>query len=375
MAKDDVSVQLDDPDAPLTIEVPENGPPIEPDPTVLAEADEGATSPPAKKNAPANAPLPRVRLKEAAGEGAAHGGPSAAEEAAAALTASLKASEEARKAAEATANAERARAEHAQRLADQYRTTAESAQEQVATRELSIVSTGIETASQRMKALGEELTRYYEQAEFGKASDTQLEIGRVAAALDRLQETKRTLESGVPTKPTTEGRVEPPQNTNVFEDYVARFRPAEQSWLRAHPECVPPAFGGNPVAHNKMMMGHHAAEAEGIAMGTPEYFAKINSVLGAGSPMSAAAAPVEAAPPARAAAPPAPRAAPSAPPSREPPTANGIRPSTRQVTLTPQQQEAARLSFPHMEPRKAYVQYAVNLMELEAEGKMGRTTH
>ena len=47
----------------------------------------------------------------------------------------------------------------------------------------------------------------------------------------------------------------------------------------------------------------------------------------------------------------------------------------QQVTLSKEQQEAARLSFPHLETKQAYTQYALNLIELTNEGKMNRTTH
>ena len=35
----------------------------------------------------------------------------------------------------------------------------------------------------------------------------------------------------------------------------------------------------------------------------------------------------------------------------------------------------AKVSFPHLPEAQAYGQYARNLIELEAEGKIGRLTH
>jgi hypothetical protein len=35
----------------------------------------------------------------------------------------------------------------------------------------------------------------------------------------------------------------------------------------------------------------------------------------------------------------------------------------------------AKVSFPHLPEQQAYGQYARNLIELEAEGKLGRLTH
>jgi hypothetical protein len=375
MADKDTTVDLPDPDAEIVIELGDDVAAAPPDPTVVAEAaTEGATP----REAPKPKPVPRVRLKEPGEVTGASNEPKAseaAEEAAAALTASLRAAEDRNKALEATAASERARAEDANRRLAASQAEAQAAREQVQSRELAIVSTGIDTAQGQLDALQADLTRLYEAGEFAKVSEMQVKIGKTAAQLDRLQETKTFLETRAPQRPDT-GRVEaaPVNQTSLFERYVSQFHPTAQSWLRAHPECAPAEVGGNAVSNARMMLAHNEAEAAGIKPGTPEYFQSIDAKMAGGavtaaSPLSAAAVPV-AVPKAAV----VPKVQPSAPPSREVPSTTISR-NVRQITLTKDQQEAARMSFPHLDHKAAYTQYALNLIELTQEGKMGRTTH
>ena len=310
--------------------------------------------------------------------------PNAADEAAAALTQSLKTAETARSAAEATAASERARADNASRVAQQHEQAANALREQAEGRELTIINNGIESANRDLAAHRAELERASEAGEFGKAADAQLKLAKAAAALDRLEDAKINYEAGTRKTPLTEGRVESAaadDQRTPFEKYVSSFAPASQAWLRAHPDCVPPEVGGDSTRNSKMMAGHYAARAQGFQPNTPDYFRIIEENTGDRAPVSAAAAVIaagsddaDAAVTQAAAVPkPKPRAQPSAPPSRDPP--NGGQRTTRSVTLTRDQQEAAKISFPQLEPAKAFAQYARNLIELESEGKMGRLSH
>jgi hypothetical protein len=374
MADKDLNVSVPDPDADVVVELGEdvNAPNLS-DPAIVAEAEGTGATP----QEPVKKPVPRVRLKEP-GEEASPSKPSqAAEEAAAALSASLKAAEDRARNAEATANAERNARAEAERRAAAAQADANAAKEQVLNRELSIVTSGIDSAQSELDGLQADLTRLYEAGEFAKVSEVQVKIGKATAKLDRLSEAKLSIESGVAQRAaatSTSGRVEPqPQaQPSLFERYVSQYAPVAQTWLRSHPECTPAEVGGNAAAHAKMLAGHYEAVASGLKEGSSDYFAAIEARLNSEptvttSPLSAAAEPRPAAP----RTPPKP----SAPPSREPPTANNIPRNVRQVTLTKEQQEAARMSFPQLDPKAAYTQYALNLIELTAEGKMGRTTH
>ena len=307
----------------------------------------------------------------------------AAEEAAAALTQAVKTADDARKAAEATAMAERRAREEAERVANQRTQEAAGYREQAESHELTIIESGIESATREISAHQAEWERAQEAGEWAKASAAQVKLAKAAAALDRLENSKATFEANAKRPPTTEGAVtaQGPQIT-PFEQYVSSFPPRAQAWLRAHPDYVPPAIngiplGGDPIKNAAMMEGHFAAKKLNIQEGSDEYFRVIEEHTGHRTPVSAAATvtPVgetEVVPAAKPA--PKPRMAqPSAPVSRDPP--NGANRTTRSVTLTKEQQEAAKISFPQKPINEAFALYARNLLELEAEGKMGRLTH
>ena len=304
--------------------------------------------------------------------------PNAADEAAAALTQAVKTADDGRKAAEATALAERRAREEAQRLAEQRGQEAAGYREQAENSQLTIINSGIETATREVESYRAESERAMEAGEFSKATAAQAKMAKAAAALDRLEDAKINFEAGAKKMPTTEGRVEAPvgPTLSAFERYVSDFTPQAQAWLRAHPECVPAGVGGDATKNAKMMAGHYDAIAKGYSLNSSEYFQTIEEHTGHRAPVSAAAAVKLAGeePEVQPAAKPKPRMAqPSAPVSRDPP--NGPNRTVRSVTLTREQQEAAKMSFPHLPPDKALAQYARNLIELEAEGKMGRLTH
>ena len=300
----------------------------------------------------------------------------AAEEAAAALTQAVKTADDARKAAEATAMAERRAREEAERVANQRTQEAAGYREEAENSKLARLTTDIENATTAVETFRAEAERAYEAGEFSKATNAQAKMAKAAAALDRLEADKANFEARPNKTATTEGAVNAPQ-LSAFEQYVSTFTPPAQAWLRAHPECVPSNVGGNPTKNAKMMAGHYDAIAKGQAPNSAEYFQTIEEHAGYRTPVSAAATVVpageaEVIPAAKPA--PKPRMAqPSAPVSRDPP--NGANRTTRSVTLTKEQQEAAKISFPQKPINEAFALYARNLLELEAEGKMGRLTH
>lgn len=348
----DATVELPE-DGIVTIDVTDN-------PDLAAEAAE-------EEVAPAPKPRPAAAAKQ-----------SAVDEAATAL----KAEADRRAAAEATAETERRRADDATRLAARHQQEALGYREQAESQELTIINSGIESATKEIAAHQAELERAMEAGEFPAASAAQVKLAKAAAALDRLESEKNSFEAGSRKVPTAEGRVEAPGATapSAFEQYVSQpsIAPVAQAWLRAHPDCVPATVGGNATRNAKMMGGHYAAIAQGIPTNTPEYFRTIEEAIGERAPVSAAATVVAAGSDEGAAPAPKPRQKapqPAAPVSRDPPAGSGAPRTVRSVTLTKDQQDAAKMSFPHLPPAQALAQYARNLVELEAEGKLGRTTH
>lgn len=327
--------------------------------------------------APAAAPAPKQ--KPAAAKPAA----GAVDEAAAALTRSLATAEAERTAALETAAAERRRADAASQTLTAREQELAGYRETVESQELSIITTGLDTATRDMATAKAELRAAHEAGDFDKVADAQEKLAIAAADRGRLQDAKATFEANLGKKPaTTEGRVEAqPAAPSAFEQYVAGFTPAAQAWLRAHPECVPAQVGGNAKKNAAMMKGHYAAIEDGLTPNSAEYFQKIEETAGYRQPVSAAANITlvggDEGPTAEPAPKPKPqqRAQPAAPVSRDPPAANGQPRTTRSVTLTRDQQEAAKISFPQLSTKDANAMYARNLVELEAEGKLGRLTH
>ncbi len=315
--------------------------------------------------------VPRVKLAEKA----------AVDEAKVALDQAVKTAADerkAREAAEATAQAERRRADAATSQVTARDQELAARAEAADARELTILDNGIASATALLTSLQDESTRLMEAGEFAKVTAVQTKLARAASQLDRLEAAKADYESGVRTVPTTEGRVEAAvaSQLNPLDQYLSGFAPKAQTWLRAHPECIPASIGGNAAKNAKMMAGHWAALGEGLQEGSDDYYRVIEEHAGYRTPVSKAADVVEAGEEEEAPAPKKAKVHPSAPISREVPGADGkVARTTRSVTLTKEQQDAAKMSFPQLPPNQAFAQYARNLLELEAEGKMGRITH
>lgn len=278
----------------------------------------------------------------------------------------------ARKAAEATAQSERTAREAAERSAQAAIKAAEEHQDRANNTELTLIENNIASMQEQLTSHESAFEKAAEAGEFKNMAAIQTKIAKVSAALDRLESTKVDLEANPRKTQTTEGSVREPDNTSAVEKYLRGFAPNAQNFLRQHLDCVAPSVGGDPVKHNRMMAGHYAAVAKGLAEGTDIYFKELESHI---NPVAAKVEP-EPEPAVSRAAQTRPAASPSAPPTRDAPSASGQPQRTsRTVTLTKEQQEAAKLSWPKLPEKEAYGLYARNLLELEAEGKIGRLTH
>ena len=281
-------------------------------------------------------------------------------------TAYAKTQEDARKAAEATANSERSLREDAQRRAQEAQQREQELRERAESGELAILDSGIESAQRELETQKDAYTRAAEAGEFAKMGDIQVKISKAAAALDRLEDAKS---SYVSTSKTTEGRVTEqstaPNKTDVF---LSNFAPKAQAWLRQHPDCLPAAYGGDNVKNSKMMSAHYSALAQNIAEGSDDYYKFLEQNI---NPVEAKVDDTVVIQPKTAE---RKQAQVSAPVSREPENPNQPR-QLRSVKLSKEQQEMARMSFPHVPENQAYGMYAKNLIELESEGKIGRVTH
>lgn len=365
----DKTIEVDD-DALVTLELEpgEELPDTNEDGEVVlddGEPDKAEVVEPVKK------PIERVRLKtKSAAEGEDEDPEGALK---AALQADLEKSRRETATAKAAVEAERRQREDAQRRLTQTEQERDEARDNADARQLSLLTGNIESTERALASQQVELRAAMEAGDFEKTASLQVKISQSAAKLDRLTADKESFDEKIktrPKEPVTEGRVEQqPQPGAMVSRYLAQFAPVARSWIQEHTECYPPELGGEALSHNRMMQGHYAAVNEGIEPNSPEYFERIEEVL-ANSKVEEKPAPKPA---------PKPRAVqPSAPVTRDPPSAvNGSTEArtVHQVRLTPEQQEAAKMSFPDKADKEAFALYARNLIELRKEGKMGRTTH
>ena len=296
------------------------------------------------------------------------------DEALAQAQAFAKQQEDARKAAEATAAAERARADAAEAARQHALKQNEEYQERANNSELTLIESRIASAQNELAALQDSYTRAAEAGEFKQMGEIQVKLSRAAAALDRHEALKAELEAN-PRQAATEGAVvAPQQHSSPAEQHLMQYAPAAQNWLRQHMDCLPPQFGGDTTKHNKMMEGHYSALAKGFTANSEPYFKEIESHVTpiVASQVTSAAAETQPAVTAQQRSAPIP----AAPATRDAPSASGQpQRNSRSVQLTKDQQEMAKLSFPHLKEQEAFGLYARNLLELEAEGKIGRLTH
>ena len=264
------------------------------------------------------------------------------------------------------------------RAEQQHREQQQQTQDETSQRELALITQNLESATGQLTSLEEELARQNEAGEFKAAAATQGKIARLAAKVDRLENEKETFEANISQRrpASHEGAVRTEDSTRRTEvpataaarldQWLATLDPPAAKWIREHPDCAPPQLGGTQSGNAKMMAGHYKALADNVEVNSPKYFQIIESSVAATEQPPGQQQRRQQPPGAR-------RPIPGAPPSREAPTGSQTPGRTRQVRLNRQQQEHALLSFPDLPQKEALAAYARNLVELEAEGKMGRT--
>ena len=310
-------------------------------------------------------PLPRIRPKDPAPA------PDEATDALKAAQAAVDNEKRLRQAAEQTATAANQRAEQEAARRQTREQELAHAQENLAAREMASIEAGIAGATREVSSAQKELSSALAEGNFEKVAEVQTRLSRATATLDRLEDKKANYEAGQQTRtPMIEGSDQQPTVQGTpFDRYISGMEPAAQTWLRAHSECAPSNVGGKADMNSKMMRGHYDALAQGFAPNSDNYFRVIEESTGYRKPAVAVQDAGEEPQPK-----PKPKVKLSAPPSHEPP---GSPPTggARTVRLTKEQQEAARFSFPNLEPNKAYAEYAKNYVALDTEGKLGRTSH
>lgn len=193
--------------------------------------------------------------------------------------------------------------------------------------------------------------------DFDQAADIQAKMGRNSAERLNLEGGKFAIENQQPSRPAAT------TSTDPVEAMASGLTPKSAQWVRAHPE-----FARDPDKTNLMIAAHYKALANKLPNESPEYYAFVEKELGIGHsdarPAATAGTDVSVEPALSAAATTTQRrdTQPSAAPASR---GTG---STRRVTLSKQEVEAARISGISNE------EYARNKMR-EEQRKKNETTH
>lgn len=174
-------------------------------------------------------------------------------------------------------------------------------------------------------------------------------------------------------------RAQPPRQAQPQQGAdidISNFTGPTQEWLKKHPHLIKNTEAASRQ-RSRVIAAHYEAEADGLVADTPSYFAHLEKRAAPptqqqdnnGGPYSQAADTLEInlekqAPEPRQEQ----RQTAALPPSRSSSPANGS--ARGKVSLTVSEQNAARISWPHLKPEEAYREYAINKLELQAEGRM-----
>lgn len=244
-----------------------------------------------------------------------------------------------------------------------------AAHEQAATSAIAAASSDLERAKRDYAAA-------METQNYAACADAQDQIATARLRLESANQYKANVET---TKTQWGQQREAIARQPVQQpDPLASFTPAARDWIGRHPQ-----FLSDKRYQAKVQAAHFKAMANDIESDSPKYFEFVETEIGErqaqtqtddndGFGVDLAEPEVEEAPPPS----PAPRqrqanSSMGAPPSRSVPTQAGGRPN--RVTLTAQQMEAARISFPDefkKSPQDAYKAYISNYEALRRAGKM-----
>lgn len=131
---------------------------------------------------------------------------------------------------------------------------------------IAMVASEIEAAKAASKDARAEYQKALEKADYAAASDAQEKLADSRFNLLRLQERKAEIEQAK-TRPAPQPQQDP------VEAIASQLSPKAADWVRAHPEMAK-QWKKVETAHNS------AIELSGLTADTPEYFAKVEDLLG-----------------------------------------------------------------------------------------------
>ena len=292
-------------------------------------------------------------------------------------------------------NARRLADEESRRRADSDRIARESsgaaanATAEARQREYESVVNAHTATANNIQSLKEQYIKAQTDGEFAKAAELQVNLGREAARLERLEEGKNALEEQrrieanrprpAPVQQETQDQFNNRSwNSSEYENIIRGCTPSTAAWMRANPR-----YASDPSYRRQVQGAHNILTGRGVSPDTDEYFRGVEELVGVRSVeephQESRQAPRENAV-SNASKPTQSRTSPtvSAPPSRNVPTTENPRGDAgagNRVRLTAAQREMARIMFSDakddqgrkMDPEVAY---AKHWREAQREGKL-----
>lgn len=155
--------------------------------------------------------------------------------------------------------AARRRAEAAEREAAQIKT-------RVVDTEIDAVANALAVSEMELDGAKRELKKAMEDGDFDAVVSANEKLAQKTLEINRLKEGKEALE---------QRSKQPETNADPFENYVSRFTPRSQDYLRKHKEVVT-----DPKKNKLLIAAHYEAEASGYTADTDDYFDFIDQRMG-----------------------------------------------------------------------------------------------
>jgi hypothetical protein len=272
------------------------------------------------------------------------------------------------------AEAERRRA-HAEQVASESQRRAHTSNVEAETQQLNAIVNAKHAITAELNSLRAEYVKAQTDGEFEVAGDLNLKISKASARLNELERGESIL-SEKKKNPAPEPQPQPqiqetqdqfnsrPWNQTEINFILSTQTPSTADWMRANPRYF------TDVAFRQQVVGAHTfVTGKGIQADTPEYFKRINDMMGIGQPQSE---PQGGQPVSEAARSQSRQSVPPAAPSRTIPSSSGDQPGKRTVSLTRAQVEFARANFKQEKPTDPApeVQYARHLEDIRKEGRL-----
>lgn len=164
-------------------------------------------------------------------------------------------------------NTEREEKEAARRRAEAAEREAAQIKTRVVDTEIDAVANALAVSEMELDTAKRDLKKAMEDGDFDGVVSANERLAQKTLEINRLKEGKDALEAR-----STKQQAEP---SDPFENYVSRFTPRSQDYLRKHKEVVT-----DPKKNKLLIAAHYEAEANGHTADTDDYFDFIDQRMG-----------------------------------------------------------------------------------------------